>query len=121
MNEPTLADAERMIERTKACRDTCRDTCDIVSYDLELTILSGSAPQLPDLRRELGEVVLRHLGPGWIHAPHAPGFLRRCERCANKPLYPWADRLKPEKVLEFMVLPVVNGHVFALSDLRVTL
>jgi hypothetical protein len=122
MEEPTLADAELIIERTKAARGTCRTTCDIASYDVLLHIVQGSAPPLDDtLRSDLAIIVGRHLGPGWIHAPNHAGFLRRCEKCATTPMFPWADKLEADKVLEFMRPQVAADCTFWLGDLEATI
>jgi hypothetical protein len=122
MEEPTLADAERIIERTKAARGTCREKCDIVSYEVTINVVNGSAPPLDDtLRSDLAIMVGRHLGPDWIHAPNSPGFLRRCQSCATEPQFPWADQLQADRVLEFMKPRAAADCAFYLGELRETL
>lgn len=118
MSEPTLEDATALIERTKACRPSC-DDCSEFSYDALLRVCRGIAPPLPDdFHEQLGKFIGSFLSADWQEQAHSTSYLRRCAACRQRPEFPWADKLEPEKVLAFMSK---QTGVFWLGDLRKTL
>lgn len=122
--ESTLDDAKALIEKTKAARNTCRETCDIVGFRVDIDVHQGHGPTIEEhdaFVSDMLEVLGKYIGPEWTFAPESQGFLRRCEKCRTTPLFPWADKLDPEKVLAYMAPRHAARCAFWLGELESTL
>lgn len=122
MIELTLQGAKDVIERTKACQPQCSE-CSVFNVRAYWTVMSGKHPPLveEELQADLCASVHAQLGPEWVHENWRGSdgrFLKRCEKCAATPEFPWAQRLDAEKVLAFME---THPDVFWLGELEKTL
>ena len=112
-----LAAAQDVIERTKACKPECEE-CARIFYDCVFKVASGSPGELPGLNERLRTATREHMGElGWEEIAHAPGYLKRCEKCSSSQTFPWADRLDAGRVVGFMR----RNQVFWLGALEKTL
>lgn len=122
MNEddPTLDDAKEIIERTKAARPMCSE-CSVFDIRAVWHVTSGKHPPLDEdaVQAVLEAEVGTQLGTDWQHRFGA-SFIKRCDRCAATPEFPWAARLDAEKVLAFMKAQP-EGSAFWLGALEKTL
>jgi len=96
----TLEDAQAVIDRMKSARPTC---------DKDETI-----PFYASLREPDGP-------PGFEPDPNFAGYRKRCDACANGRLFPWADKLDPERVRAFMETDPRCQSAFELSILEETI
>jgi len=101
-DEPTLDDAKEVIERTKAARPMCSQ-CSVFDIRAYWHVSSGKHPPLDEdaVQTALEAEVTRQLGASW-QPRYGASFVKRCEKCAATPEFPWAERLDAEKVLAFM-------------------
>jgi hypothetical protein len=96
----TLANALDVIEQAKACRPTCDQ----------------------DERRPFYASLREPNGPeGFELDPNFAGYRKRCPACATGKLYPWADKLDPERVRAFMETDPRCESAWPLSILEETL
>jgi hypothetical protein len=94
----TLEEAEKLILRMRVTRPYCKD-CPTLSYQ---------------------EVEGNRCPPaGYSEAPHIAGYIKRCEKCARTERFPWAERLTPQAVVDFIDRePWRNHDSWPLSDLE---
>ena len=100
----TLADAHAVIEKTKAARPMCSE-CSVFDCRAFWHVTSGKHPPIDEdvLQTATEACVAAQLGPlGWAQNHYGGSFIKRCEKCAATPEFPWAARLDAEKVLAFM-------------------
>jgi len=118
-----LEDAKQLIERMKLARIECYDTCIRVGYQAA----SGAFVYTHGgwtAEHVFHDVVAVH---DWMktqkfeQATHQAGFLKRCPACAATPMFPWADKLDPQRVLNFVLVDPRCESAFELSILEDTL
>lgn len=120
MTEPTLEDAKVAIEKTKAARPQCSE-CSVFDVRAYWHVTSGGHPPLDEdkIQTVVEAEVSAQLGPSWQHR-YGASFIKRCEKCAATPEFPWAGRLDAEKVLVF-IQKTQNRRAFWLGELEKTL
>lgn len=99
------------IERMKAARPWC-NACRTMSY-LEAMKLCDTE-YWPVMRRDMKAA-------GYEELTDRAGWGMRCDACATGELYPWADKLDPQRVLEFVNTDTRCQSAFALDILKETL
>jgi hypothetical protein len=92
----TLDEAKALIERMKTYRVTCPE-CERVSM--------AKSP-CPD---------------GFEEDPARPWWVKRCRVCQDTPMYPWADKLDPERVVKYEASRPKNEWVWELAGLESTI
>lgn len=118
-----LEDAKQLIERMKTARLECYDTCIRVGYQAA----SGAFVYTHGgwtAEHVFHDVVAVHewmKAQGFEQATHQAGFLKRCKACADTRMFPWADKLDPQRVLDFVLTDPRCGGVFELAVLEDTL
>lgn len=117
-----LEDAKQLIERMKLARIECYDTCLRVGYQAA----SGAFVYTHGgwtAEHVFHDVVAVHdwmKAQGFEQATHHAGFLKRCPTCASTPMFPWADQLDPQRVLDFVLTDPRCEQAFELSILEET-
>lgn len=117
-----IDDAKALIERMKPLRARCYDKCFTRSYQAlegawEHTHGGFGSEEFVDIQAVYAWA--RKLG--FEQSPDHAGFLHRCPDCANTPMFPWADRLDPQRVLDFVLTDPRCEHAFELAVLEETL
>ena len=56
---------------------------------------------------------------GWELHPFRNGWIRRCEKCQQTPLYPWAWRLDLERVRDWLNAQSKTRFALVLDELKV--
>lgn len=107
-----MLDAMHAIEGLQAARGEC-DECEMLNFREMLK-------RFGELGRPTSLACNAALRDGWSQMPDRAGVIKRCQICRDTPLYPWADKLDPVRVLAYMkTMP--NDHAWSLSLLKETL
>lgn len=117
-----IEDAKQLIERMKVAKSRCYDKCFTRSYNdvqgaFEYTHGGFGSNEFVDI--EAVYAWAKKLG--FEQNPDGPGFLMRCRDCAPKLLFPWADKLDPQRVLDFVLTDPRCDAAFELAILEDTL
>jgi len=102
--------AVALIERMKTIRPMC-EKCETASYAWarHLMTLGMNEEDTP------GEFMHAR---GYEESADRAGFVKRCEACAAAQSYPWADKLDPDRVVEYASTTV---EPFLVAELEQTL
>lgn len=107
----TLDDARDTLEHMRAQHPEC-DACQTKSYATLFDENPGS----------LQNGLSTHLRDGWEHLTERAGIIKRCPACAISQLFPWAEKLTPEQVFEWVNRKrAENTHpwiAFSLADMK---
>lgn len=117
-----LEDAKQLIERMKLARVTCFDRCITVGYQQASGAYAFTKHgKFTDELIEMPAVTAWMKKYGFELASDRPGYLGRCRECEVTPMFPWADKLSPEAVLQFVLTDPRCEQAFELSILEDTL
>lgn len=99
----TLDEAKALIERMKTVRPTC-EKCERRAY------AQGT------LDKPLADGLL---ATGWEHESEYAGWMRRCADCRAGRAFPWADKLTPQGIVDFVAKePWRDERAWNLDDLK---
>lgn len=118
-----IEDARQLIERMKLARIECYDDCTRVGYHAAAGafIYTHGGWTADHVMHDVEAVHVWMRNQGFVQATHQAGFLKRCATCASTPMFPWADKLTAERVLEFVLTDPRCEQAFELSILEDTL
>lgn len=100
MSDDHKQTARELIERMKTVRPTC-DKCETRPF-----VASLKEPDGP---------------PGFEPMAHFAGYVKRCDACATRRTFPWADKLDVDRVAHMLDRDARCQHAFPLAILEETL
>jgi hypothetical protein len=100
------------IERMKRARPTC-DKCATIGFTSAFDMRDSFRP---------GCAINPYMeSNGYELMTDSAGYVKRCAACASGKLFPWADKLDPERVRAFMETDARCQFTFSLDILKETL
>jgi hypothetical protein len=116
-----LEDAKRLIERMKLARQRCWDQCIEVPAQVAAGGYEATHGGFSNQLLQTEQVDAWMLKQGFERVEYKLGYMKRCATCAADRMFPWADKLDPQRVLDFVLTDPRCEQAFELSILEDTL